>query len=299
MDRDAILDRLGFEIVGDISSELLSKFSCAITSKGWIVVVGRGASLRIDATLAALPPELQALGCELSDVVMWARVRAMKGGKQLWAVEHNGEKTPRDLIQGDPPPQVAEFKRRLEMEQAAEDEAVDHLFDLPNDVSESVCGYRGGEGSGLEWIALRHRKGGGSRDRAPSLLTAMKSALLPDLSDRGWAFDPELAISEVGGIYRDLSGISQTIWVGYSDVTRSNILVRFSAYETATPKSGFRVYGLAKPAPTPSFWSRLISGRRQQPRATVLFRGLSPGGLRAPASTRAGRRAGSATWYRP
>jgi hypothetical protein len=251
----AILDRLGFEAIGETGDEIGVDYACAVLANGWFVFVTMDRSFLKDRLLAKVSSDGLWLGCEMSETVMFSRARAFQDGTLLWSVFHDPDQDRRGvLVEGVPPPEFRDIRQRLAAEQAmANDDTVDLMFDLPMELAASVCGYRAGETRGVEWTVLRKKAAGRTRASsrpANSLPAAMRRELLPLLRGLGWslAHDPP-SLSDPGEIVRELDDRKQTLWFDFGSGKETYIIVHFNSLEITSAGSRYSISGRTRDPP--------------------------------------------------
>ena len=152
-DKASLLARLGLVEAGPASDEFDSPLACAVFPHGWLVLVSSEAAFDLDKATPHTAAEGLTLACEIEEHVMFSRLRAFQDGAPAWAVTHDPEDGG-TAVAGEPPPPFAELRAALVSRQAAEDEAVDHLFDLPVRLGQALCGYAHDEPHSVAWTRL-------------------------------------------------------------------------------------------------------------------------------------------------
>lgn len=270
--RDDLLHRLGFEVAGDTSDEIRAAYCCVALPNGWVVVTSRKAFFVTDKSLAGASAGGLALGGEIVETVMYSRLRAFRGGAQIWSVRHDPDKDGDDVfVDGEPPPQLQELQSRFQAEQAAhQEEPIDDLFDLAPALSQSLCGYRPVSSPRRDWVIVE-RKGPPKPDARRSLRSEMMDRLLPSLLSRGWTLavnPPNLA--EDSHIVRSVDGDQQSIWFEYEDGREAWIQPHFIAAIPNAKEADKRVQGhVRRPRVTPPLWKRLW-GKPPPPESRVV-----------------------------
>lgn len=208
-----ILDRLGLEVIGEATDEIGLDLACGRTEEGWSVVVMVDWPKKPDQTIAKVAPEGFALFGAMTEIAMFSELRGFENGRLSWSVTRDCERQGVEVT-GFPPSPLNELWDTLEARQAAAgDEQVDHLFDLPKDLSTKLCGYEPGWGIS-NWLILGRK---GRHDAPPpppppapasrdALIAATKSELLPLLWSLGW--------SRGDRIVRHIGAQKQTILLG-------------------------------------------------------------------------------------
>lgn len=188
-----ILDRLGLEVIGEAENGDGLGIAYARTEQGWSIVTMEDWPDKPDKTMATAAPEGPALFGAMTEIAMFSELRGYQEGRPTWSVTRDCDK-PGLQVRGSPPSPFDDIRRRLEAEQEAETEQVDHLFDLPPDLSASLCGYEPYDDK-YRWLVLNPK--GESPRWAPlplpstanydALSAAAKAELLPLLRSLGWS----------------------------------------------------------------------------------------------------------------
>jgi hypothetical protein len=267
---DEVLDRLGLEVIGEATDELGEDFLCARSDQGWSIVVMKKWPKKPDETTEIAAPSGSSLCGMMTEIAMFSELRGYENGRLTWYVTRDCDKGRGVIaVRGSPPAPFEDIKRGLEAKQvAAGDERVDYLFDLPQDLSVSLCGYGPYEGFS-EWQVLG-RKGKHATPRprptataAPyhALVAATEADLLPLLWSLGWSKvnDPPI-LTQGDQIVREIGTQKQTILFDYGN--GHDAYMRVVAWTTEPTASGMvrfvRAYGGDVPLP---FWKR-FSWRR-------------------------------------
>ncbi len=136
-----ILERLGFAETGEPDPERLAPFSCAELSSGWFLVFANSSDWATPERIAEASMGGEAIGCEMSEVVMYSSATACADGVQRWRLVHYLDEGKELEVVGAPPAELKAIRRRLAREQEA-DEAVDFMFDAPIELVAVLCGFR-------------------------------------------------------------------------------------------------------------------------------------------------------------
>ncbi len=152
--KDAVLNTLGLvEAPGDDEQNEEGVYppafdhSLAELPSGWIVILTKDFGYPTPKRMAAVSVGGTAIACSIEEHVMYSVARLYKDGKAVWSVDHNGgELGVYHLdVAGDPPPELAPIRDRVAADQESEggeDADVDLMFDVPGELSLSLCGYR-------------------------------------------------------------------------------------------------------------------------------------------------------------
>lgn len=220
-----VLEELGLEEVGEASDVMNAPFSCAKLASGWLIIAATDRSFDVEKALAAVSSDGFAVGCEMSETVMFSRALAFEGGRQLWAVTHDPDKDVGGVnVEGRPPAQVGDIRRGLEARQAADKTGgVDFIFDVPIELVASICGFRPDNGPAVEWTVLRKKQAakGGTEKRRKSLGPQIKSQFVHLLSSLEWEETKSRPDQFPDGdrlpyeFYRLTRGLTQVMWFNY------------------------------------------------------------------------------------
>lgn len=262
---DEVLERLGLEVIGEATDEVGQDLACARTDQGWSIVVMKDWPKKPDKTAKIAAPSGPSLCCMVTEIAMFSELRGYENGELTWAVTRDCEKGRGVVtVQGSPPASFEDIKRGLEAKQAAAgEEQVDYLFDLPQDLSVSLCGYGPYEGFS-EWRVLcRKGKGATSRPRPtetapppdPVLVAAAEAALLPLLWSLGWSQSSE-PLRDV--IVRTIGAQKQTIRFEYGSGQNMRVVATTEEPATSGMIRRFQAHGGDPPIP---LWKR-FSWRR-------------------------------------
>jgi len=266
---DEVLDRLGLEVIGEAMDELGEDFLCARTDQGWSIVVMKTWPKKPDKTAAVAAPTGSSLCGMMTEIAMFSELRGYEDGRLSWSITRDCDKGGGVVaVQGAPPEPFEDIKRRLEAKQAAAGgERVDYLFDLPQDLSVSLCGYGPSEGFS-EWRVLgRKGKNDAPRPRpqfaaAPdrALVAAARADLLPLLWSLGWSQDKDPSSLSKGAIVREIGAQEQFLQFGYG--SGRDLYVEVVAWTKEPTASGMirrsRVRSSDVPLP---FWKRFSWSR--------------------------------------
>jgi hypothetical protein len=185
-----LLEALGLQEVGASFNAQEADFAYACTSKGWQVIAGRAMKLELDRLAPALSGDRPVLAGEASDVVMFSRLAEWRAGARLWSVTHAPEDDVEGLAaEGALPSGWPQVEARLLARQAAEADAVDHLFDAPLELGQEICGFRPDEPEPAPWVLLARAPASADRPFS-SLPAAIRAELLPELPEHGWTLAP-------------------------------------------------------------------------------------------------------------
>ena len=137
---------LGIRAIAKGSPVPSSSCTAAQLENGWHVVFFASSCDVVDRSAKALLAQApEAITCFVEEHVMASGAAAWKDGRTIWAVEHESEQGIYHLkIQGSPPDslaQIASASRALQEAGGGESADVDHTFDVPVDLAESLVGF--------------------------------------------------------------------------------------------------------------------------------------------------------------
>jgi hypothetical protein len=226
--RDLLLDHLGFVPIGEASNELNLNYACCDLPGGWVVFAATGYNFPIENAVKDLPAGPLALAAERYESVMFSSLRAYQDGAQIWSVVHDPDKDSDSVaVEGEPPAVFKDLKRELDAEQSAEEDRVDHIFELPDRLGKSLCGYEPGQSEGVVWTVLG-AKGSKVRQATRSITDAIRSELVPYLQSLGWEPPKSRAdVSSPGNMVRRVDGQVQTIFFAFMSGPQTFIQVIF------------------------------------------------------------------------
>lgn len=199
-DTAGLLEELGLQEIGASNDEGGAAYACTVTPNGWLVLVGGSMKLKLERLLPSLSGRQTVLGGEVSDVVMVSGLQAWRGGARLWSVTHDPDAALENLeATGEPPEALSEIEARLAARQAAEQEAVDHMFEAPLELGARICGYRPDEPQPGPWMLLAPAKPRGG-PVVSSLPAAIRAELWPAVAELGWTLAP-IRLASNGRLY--------------------------------------------------------------------------------------------------
>lgn len=138
-----LLARLELVDTGQPGDWLDNHAVCAVTPKGWVVLVGPYDLFDSDRLLA-LSAHAPVVGGQAEDNECTDHLMACDGGQTRWAVWHDAavQAIGPDLleVEGEPPPAFAEVRRAVEANLAANPRA-DWMFDAPLNLLNALCGW--------------------------------------------------------------------------------------------------------------------------------------------------------------
>jgi hypothetical protein len=255
-DKAKVLERLGFEIVGN-GPDVRGDYLCTATPSGWLIIIANRKKFPLDEAAAGLSAEPVVLVGQYIEVVNYNTLREVRNGITAWSIIRHTDKA-RDsfIVEGDLPPQFADIQRRIqELEQ---EEHVDYLFDLPTELAQSICDYPFNEPDHSYDLLFRIGPIKPAEARQESLAEIFKSVVLPELGKRDWEINSDLPIGPyVVGVIRRREGQSQTLHFEVIEGPETRIVVKFGS--NAGPVFGFVEQPKTKP---PSLLGRLFGAKK-------------------------------------
>lgn len=272
-----VLDSLGLVETGEIAfdGDGEGRIIYAELPSGWTIVWTDDFSFGEAHTLERLPPRCEAVACQVYDVVMVSSARGFEGGRQTWSVAHDPE---RDLrAEGTLPPPFAAIRDAALATQAAEgpDPDVDHVIEVPLELTHAICGFRPDEGAvpiDTVFRVVEHAQSPAARarveaGRGPWLALERRIAeeLVPLARTLGFgpvADHPEHhPFYPMGGADRHVrlrEGLSETLSIrGHLARGAPTVQIGFFVRQGATPRYGYEGSATATPGRPPSWLDRL------------------------------------------
>lgn len=158
LDRSEVVERLGCRETSRPAEWGRADLSLGDMGNGWLVVRCLAFDHPTRELLEAMSVDAEVLSCQINEYVMVSIARGYRDGRQIWSAVHEPEKGIFSLIvDGSPPPELAEIERRLRAEQEAEggEEAeVDLMFDAPSEIVAALSGYRDDQDQGTAFVEL-------------------------------------------------------------------------------------------------------------------------------------------------
>jgi hypothetical protein len=143
-----VLDQLGLTPTGEREEIPESLMSTAALDTGWRVIWYNeyGCPFLRPEDLARISKDQDVLMCLVEEHVMASSSELWSGGRRKWWISHEGEDGPKGLAaDGDLPAAFASINAQLQAAQSAEGgpaAEVDHLFDVPLKVAQSIVGFK-------------------------------------------------------------------------------------------------------------------------------------------------------------
>jgi len=144
VERDAFLERAGFEDTGEIDEYFEEEHSGGELEGGWYVVVSNDMNLFEPAKLAKWSAGGRMVACVVHEGAMNSLATEWKDGRQVWSVSHDGSEGGDQLDVEGALPEVFEEIRQEAMAVAGEGDAegVNFVFDIPLDLAAEITGFR-------------------------------------------------------------------------------------------------------------------------------------------------------------
>jgi hypothetical protein len=145
---DAVLRQLSLTATGKTEEVPDAPISQFRTKSDWriIWVNAYGCSFLGQDQLAKLSRSADIVHCLVEEHVMASSAELWSQGRRHWRIAHEGENGPVGLeTEGTPPAAFPGIRADLEREQeeaGGKDADVDHLFDIPLKVAESLTGFK-------------------------------------------------------------------------------------------------------------------------------------------------------------
>ena len=147
-----LLERLALFPTGETEEFPESLISAAKLGTGWRVIWYNeyGCPFLRPEELGDLSKEQDILLCLVEEHVMASSSEFWSAGNRMWWISHEGENGPKGLAtDGDLPACFPSIRRELEEAQRADggdDADVDHIFEIPLKVAQSLVGFKHDEG---------------------------------------------------------------------------------------------------------------------------------------------------------
>ncbi|WP_374467932.1 hypothetical protein [Phenylobacterium sp.] len=164
---EALMETLGLEPAGSVRR---NQAHVGALAGGWALYVDDNIERAFGQPLERLVAlGAMTLAAREEDHVMYCEARGYEGGRETWRVVRDSSEEPymHVAVTGQPPPQFEEIRANAFAEQVAEggeEAGVDMIFDIPLELSRSLCGYRPDLEDGPELTptrAIGQAKGGG------------------------------------------------------------------------------------------------------------------------------------------
>lgn len=136
-----MLDSLSMAETGYHGEFTDSDFSLAELPTGWTVVMAMDSGWATPKLLALTSAGAEAIGCQMSETVMYSSGWGYEDGVQKWSMVHYLDQEKILEVEGEPPPEFAAIRDDLFRQQEAED-GVDFIFEAPIALSAAICGFR-------------------------------------------------------------------------------------------------------------------------------------------------------------
>jgi hypothetical protein len=142
----AVLAELGLRGTGQYEEFPESPLACACLPTGWFLVFDNRCELPDPLPLARLSAGAEVVTCFVEEHVMVSAAGGWRGGRQVWSIRHEAEKSISHLAAaGELPPVFASIRDEQLKKQASaggERAGVDYVFDVPVEVAKALTGFR-------------------------------------------------------------------------------------------------------------------------------------------------------------
>jgi hypothetical protein len=113
---------------------------------GWYLLTAKPSDHAIcsEPFLSELSTAASVVACSIEEHVMFASAAFWRDGREVWSVQHQGDKAVTDLVvKGVPPSNFEDLRARcFAAQESAEPDDVDYVFDIPLDLAKSIVGFR-------------------------------------------------------------------------------------------------------------------------------------------------------------
>jgi hypothetical protein len=140
---------LGLVDTGQTEEEPESGITAAALPNGWLLITSNSTDLIFSGNkdlLKSVSTGSECIACFVEEHVMCSDTECWRDGSAIWSVMHAADQGLMDLeTKGKLPPQFTEISQRLigQQQKAGGKKAeVDHLFDIPLELAQSITGYR-------------------------------------------------------------------------------------------------------------------------------------------------------------
>jgi hypothetical protein len=164
LDKAEVLARLGLVMTGQTGEYFDTARSCAELPGDWLIVYANRMDWATPERIAAVSVGGEAVGCQMSETVMWSGAWGCRDGAREWSVTHDPDKDLNGVkVEGDPPSQLPDVMATARRGQERGDDSVDYMFDVPVELVAAVCGFNANElDRGLVFSVLAPEARGGS-----------------------------------------------------------------------------------------------------------------------------------------
>ena len=173
------LEALGMEVEEVRAPENMTAdgLYLGVAPNGWLIALTDRRANAFEGALGELAKFGPAVACQVNEHVMYSEARGYEAAAESWRVVYDCEEGPDALrVDGNPPPQLEEIRRKAEAEQeteGGEDADVDILFEIPARLACSICGFMLGENEPEGFRYLKLRRIGGEPERRPGFLARL------------------------------------------------------------------------------------------------------------------------------
>ena len=142
--KQEVLAAANLQDTGEHDEANEAPFSCAELPNGWTVLYANSSTYTYE-NIKRISANHAVLSVIIQEYVPTSLAAFHVRGEEIWSVYHEGNAGVLDLtLTGAVPPQTTAIRDRLSVMQQSEGKAsrVDHMFDVPVELAESICGYR-------------------------------------------------------------------------------------------------------------------------------------------------------------
>ncbi len=142
LDKAAALEQLEFVETGNIDHEQEAPFSLAELPSGWLVIFANDPGWATPGRVGALSMGGVAVGCQMSEVVMYSAAWGYEGGLPQWSLVHYRDENKELEVGGVPPVEFSAIRDEATRDQEREGAGVDYIFEVPVALTAAICGFR-------------------------------------------------------------------------------------------------------------------------------------------------------------
>jgi hypothetical protein len=140
-DKAEVLASLGLEDSGSEGDFLDSEFSLLEMPGGWTVFFSTNMMWATPEQVALASAGGEAVGCQMSEGIMYSGASGFENGVQKWSLVHYLEEEKVLEVEGKPPGEFAAIRDEAFRQQEGK-EHVDYLFEVPVALTAAICGFR-------------------------------------------------------------------------------------------------------------------------------------------------------------
>ena len=141
--REQVHRDLGIDSTGVYDESPEAPFTGARLQNNWYLLLRNRGVFSDARIMELLSIKGEVIYCSIEEHVMVSEASGWRDGRKIWSVVHEAQKASGHLkITGEPPPEFALIRERLQAEQATGEGGVDYIFDVPIEVARAISGYR-------------------------------------------------------------------------------------------------------------------------------------------------------------